>query len=90
METLEIEAHRIAQAVYHRGYVIRSWGRRDLSNAWIARVAVTLRGRPVILEKDAPASLCATEEEAIRAAVERARYLIDCREVPAISPTRGG
>jgi hypothetical protein len=31
MDTLEIEAHRIARAVQHRGYVIEAWAQRDSS-----------------------------------------------------------
>jgi hypothetical protein len=88
MDTLEIEPKGTAQAVQHRGYVIDARGRRDSSNAWTARVAVTLRGRPIILETNAVPRLCATEDEAIRTALERARYLIDCREVSALEPAR--
>ena len=90
MDTLKVEVHRIAQAVQHRGYVIDAWGRRDSSNAWLARFDVTLKGRPIVLEMNVSTRPCATEDEAIRAALERARYLIDCREVPALEPARDG
>jgi hypothetical protein len=90
MDRLEIEAHRITQTVQHRGYVIDAWARRDSFNTWVAQIDVTLRGRPITLETDAPTHFCATEAEAICTALERAQQLIDCREGSAIDSVPGG
>jgi hypothetical protein len=58
-------------------------------HASVARVDVTLRGRPINLETNAPDHRCATAEGAMRMALERAQYLIDCREVSADGPAAG-
>ncbi|WP_413231301.1 DUF6566 family protein [Paraburkholderia kirstenboschensis] len=74
----------------HRGYVIDARGWRDPIDGWVARADVRLRGRPVILEKDNHTRSWPTREQAIRAALERAQYLIDCREVPTAPYGRVG
>ncbi|MFM0214556.1 MULTISPECIES: DUF6566 family protein [Paraburkholderia] len=89
MQRLEAKEERTTRVV-HRGYVIDVRGWRESAHGWGARAAVKLRGRPVLLEKDNRKRSWRTKEQAIRAALERAQYLIDCREQPTLTVVRGG
>jgi hypothetical protein len=51
MQQLDTTMERTTRSV-HRGYVIDARGWRDPIDGWVARADVTLRGRPVILEKN--------------------------------------
>lgn len=66
----------------YRGYVISSTARENDSGAWVPRVEVTLRGRPISLSREWPDLSRRNCEDAMREGLAWARCLIDQREVP--------
>jgi hypothetical protein len=70
------------QEAHYRGYLISSRARTNGSGAWVPRVEVTLRGRPLSLSREWPDLTQPTCEAAVRQALAWARRLIDQREVP--------
>lgn len=85
MQQSGAKAERTTRVV-HRGYVIHARGWRESADGWVARAEVKLRGRQVLLESDNKRTRSwRTKEQAIRAVLERAQYLIDCRELPTVT-----
>jgi hypothetical protein len=66
----------------YRGYVISSTARTNGLGAWVPRVEVTLRGRPISLSREWPDVAKPACEEAMREALAWARHCIDKRELP--------
>ena len=66
----------------YRGYFISSAPRTNRSGAWVPRVEVTLRGRPIGLSREWPDLAQRTREEAVSKALAWARHRIDDRELP--------
>jgi hypothetical protein len=66
----------------YRGYVISSTARPNGSGAWVPRVEVTLRGRPISLSREWPDLAQPTCGEAVRGGLAWARQRIDQRELP--------
>lgn len=64
----------------YRGHEIHVWAWRNESGAWCDEVQVYVRGAPIeIVTPAAAGPEWLTENEALRAGVERGRYLIDKR-----------
>ncbi|WP_175836697.1 DUF6566 family protein [Burkholderia anthina] len=64
----------------YRGHEIRVWARRNARGAWGDEVQVYVDGARIELQlPESAAPEWPTEDEALRAGVERGRYLIDKR-----------
>ncbi|KAB0655581.1 hypothetical protein LGM71_26430 [Burkholderia sp. AU33545] len=64
----------------YRGHEIRVWARRNARGAWDDEVQVYVDGARIELSVPEPAGPeWKTEDEALRAGVERGRYLVDKR-----------
>ncbi|MDR6203889.1 hypothetical protein QF025_002609 [Paraburkholderia graminis] len=70
------------QKTEYRGYAISSTAQRNPSGQWVPCVVVTLRGRPISLNRERPDLAQPTREEAMCEALAWARHLIDQREIP--------
>ncbi|KVV38912.1 citramalate synthase [Burkholderia territorii] len=64
----------------YRGHEIRVWARRNERGAWSDEVQVYVDGARIELHVPEPVGPeWLTEDEALRAGVERGRYLVDKR-----------
>lgn len=70
----------------HRGVLITVSAKQNERGAWLAEIAASRGGERFVLPDAEPATPeWLTEAEALRAGVERARYLVD-RSMPSADP----
>jgi hypothetical protein len=69
------------QQLEHRGYHVRVSANRDELGSWKARLDISRNGSRIdIDEPESIGPYWTTRQEAIRAGIERARYLLDRRD----------